>query len=88
MNTPKTRVWYAPAVVWQHKSTVIAAFSILGILSHLSLRHGFRGPAAIYQAPLLATLVLGGLPLLFDLLRKLLMCWRCLTPCAPPFLPR
>jgi heavy metal translocating P-type ATPase len=36
------------------------------------LRFGFRSAPGIYQIPLLVTLVLGGLPLLYDLLRKLL----------------
>ena len=36
------------------------------------LRFGFRTTPGTYQIPLLATLVLGGLPLLYDLLRKLL----------------
>ncbi len=65
-------VWYSPASVWQHKSTIIAAFSIVAILSHLGLRYGFHSAAEIYQIPLLVTLILGGLPLLYDLLRKIL----------------
>ena len=39
---------------------------------HLVLRFGFHTTPGTYQIPLLATLVLGGLPLLYDLLRKLL----------------
>jgi P-type E1-E2 ATPase len=39
---------------------------------HLVLRFGFHTTSAMYQIPLLATLVLGGLPLIYDLLRKLL----------------
>ena len=65
-------VWYSPAGVWQHKSTIIAALSIVAILSHLGLRYGFHCPAETYQIPLLVTLILGGLPLLYDLLRKIL----------------
>jgi heavy metal translocating P-type ATPase len=38
----------------------------------LVLRFGFHTSPATYQIPLLATLALGGLPLLYDLLRKLL----------------
>ena len=54
------------------RTTVIAALSLAAIALHLVLRFGFHAPAGIYQIPLLATLVLGGLPLLSDLLRKLL----------------
>ena len=39
---------------------------------HLALRFGFHATPATYQIPLLATLAIGGLPLLYDLLRKLL----------------
>ena len=60
------------ASVWRRKSTVIAALSIVGIVSHLVLRFGFHTTPEHYRIPLLATLVLGGLPMLYDLLRKLL----------------
>ena len=39
---------------------------------HLVLRFGFHTTPGTYQIPLMATLALGGLPLLYDLLRKLL----------------
>jgi hypothetical protein len=45
---------------------MIAAFSILAIVVHLVLRFGFHTAPGTYQIPLLATLVLGGLPLLYD----------------------
>jgi heavy metal translocating P-type ATPase len=60
------------SALWHHKTTVIAAFSVAAILLHLMLRFGFHTTSRIYQVPLLATLVIGGLPLLYDLLRKLL----------------
>ena len=44
----------------------------MAILLHLVLRFGFHTTPGTYQIPLLATLALGGLPLLYDLLRKLL----------------
>ncbi len=69
---PPGRSWYSPSGLWQRKTTVIAALSVVGIALHLVLRFGFHSTAATYQIPLLATLVLGGLPLLYDLLRKLL----------------
>jgi len=58
--------------IWQRKSTVIAAFSIVAIISYLLLRFGFHATPDANQIPLLAALVLGGLPMLYDLLRKLL----------------
>ena len=69
---PPARPWYSPSNLWQRKTTIIAAFSIAAILVHLVLRFGFHTAPGIYQIPLLATLVLGGLPMLYDLLRKLL----------------
>ena len=64
--------WYSSPGLWQRKSTVIAAFSIVAILSYLLLRFGFQATPETYRIPLLATLILGGLPMLYDLLRKLL----------------
>jgi len=69
---PPIRSWYSPSGLWQRKTTVIAALSIAGILLHLVLRLGLRTAPGSYHLPLLATLVVGGLPLLYDLLRKLL----------------
>src|SRR5450756_949273 len=69
---PPSQSWYSPAGLWQRKTTVIAALSIGGISAHLALRFAFHAPPGTYQIPLLATLVIGGLPLLYDLLRKLL----------------
>ena len=58
--------------LWNHKSAVIAALAIVGIISHLVMRFGFHTAAGTYQIPLLVTLLVGGLPLLYDLSRKLL----------------
>ena len=69
---PPIRSWYSLSGLWQRKTTVIAALSIAGILLHLVLRLGLRTAPGSYHLPLLATLVVGGLPLLYDLLRKLL----------------
>ncbi|HWI19438.1 MAG TPA: heavy metal translocating P-type ATPase [Vicinamibacterales bacterium] len=54
------------------KTTLIAVLSVAAILLHLLLRYGLRTTPEIYLSPLLATLALGGLPLVVDLLRKLL----------------
>ena len=71
-ETPPGESWKSAAGVWHRKTAVIAAFSIAAIALHLVLRFGFHAAPGTYQIPLLATLVLGGLPLLYDLLRKLL----------------
>ena len=68
----RSQSWNSPSGLWLRKTTVIAALSIAAILLHLVLRFGFHTTAGTYQIPLLATLALGGLPLLYDLLRKLL----------------
>ena len=70
-NVP-SQPWYSPTVLWQRKSAVIAALSILGIITFLLLRYGFHSTPGTYQIPLLVTLVLGGIPMLYDLLCKLL----------------
>jgi heavy metal translocating P-type ATPase len=69
---PVDRSWNSPSGPWHRKTTVIAGLSIAAILLHLVLRFGFHTTPGAYQVPLLATLTLGGLPLLYDLLRKLL----------------
>jgi heavy metal translocating P-type ATPase len=69
---PLDQPWSAPSGQWRSKATVIAAFSIVAILLHLLFRFGFHAAPRAYQSPLFVTLALGGLPLLYDLLRKLL----------------
>lgn len=54
------------------KNTVIAGFALAAIALHLLLRFGWRAGAGAVQAPLLAALILGGAPLVFDLLKKAL----------------
>ncbi len=62
----------APSALWRRKSLVIATLSMLAIAVHLALRFGFGAEPGISRIPLLATLAVGGIPLLYDLLRKLL----------------
>ena len=64
--------WHSPSGPWRRKTTVIAALSIAAILSHLVLRFGVHTAPGTYHIPLLVTLAVGGVPLLYDLLRKLL----------------
>ncbi len=71
-ETPPGRSWNSPSGLWHRKTTVITTLSIAAILLHLAFRFGFHTTPGTYQIPLLATLALGGLPLLYDLFRKLL----------------
>jgi len=50
----------------------IAFLAITGIAVHLVLRFGLRVSASVHQIPLIAVLVIGGAPLVIELLRKLL----------------
>ena len=71
ITPPASPGWYSPAVLWQRKSTIIAALSLVGIATHLLFRFGLHSPENITRIPLLATLVIGGLPMLYELLGKL-----------------
>ncbi len=64
--------WVSPSGLWRRKTTIIALLSLAAILLHLVLRFGLHTSSGTYQIPLVATLVMGGLPMLYDLLRKLL----------------
>ena len=69
---PLSRSRNSPSGLWHRRTTIIAALATAAILSHLVLRFGFHTTPGTSQIPLVATLALGGLPLLNDLLRKLL----------------
>ena len=56
--------------IWS-KETYIALFAILGILAHLIIRYGLHASVAQYNSPLILILLIGGAPLLFDLLRRM-----------------
>jgi len=49
---------------------VIAAVTLVGIAVHLILRYAVHAEVRTYQIPLWIVLVFGGLPLLYDLLKK------------------
>ena len=55
--------------IWSRRTSVIASFSVAAILLYLILRFGLHSRGA--EIPLLATLALGGTPLVYELLRKL-----------------
>lgn len=58
--------------LWPRKSTLIAVLALMGIVTHIVLRFGFDAKTSTQHLPLLITLVIGGVPMLYDLLRKLL----------------
>src|ERR1700731_61072 len=66
------RDWFWEMVIniWSRRISIIASFSVAAILLHLILRFGLHMRRA--EIPLLATLALGGTPLVYELLRKLL----------------
>ena len=53
--------------------TVIAYLAIVGIVAHLILRYPLHASRAAWQAPLIAVLAVGGIPLVVRLTRKLLV---------------
>ena len=55
--------------IWSRRTSVIASFAVAAILLYLILRFGVHMHQA--EIPLLATLALGGTPLVYELLRKL-----------------
>src|SRR6187401_3253705 len=69
---PRSRFWNSLAAVWRRRTTVIAVFAAVAIVVNLILRFAFHMSPGAYQIPLLATLALGGIPLVLELLQKLL----------------
>jgi len=69
---PHGWLWESLTAIWRRKTTVIVALCVLAILVHLMLRFALQVSPAAYQLPLLATLALGGIPLLYELFKKLL----------------
>src|SRR6516225_3020160 len=69
---PLARFWESIGAVSRRKTSVIAVFATAAILVHLILRFALRTNPGVYQIPLLATLALGGIPLVYELLKNLL----------------
>ncbi len=65
----RDRFWSMAINIWSRRTSVIASFSAVAILLYLILRFGLHRHRA--EIPLLATLALGGTPLVYELLRKL-----------------
>ena len=72
LPSPIPQTWTSLPGLWNRKTTIIALFSTAAIVLHLVLRFALHANPGTYQAPLLATFALGGLPLLYDLLLKVL----------------
>ena len=66
----RDRFWETAVNIWSRRTSIIASFSVAAILLHLILRFSLHTRRA--EIPLLATLALGGTPLVYELLRKLL----------------
>jgi hypothetical protein len=79
---PSGRFWNSLAAVWRHRTTVIAVFAAVAIVVNLILRFAFHMSPGAYQIPLLATLALGGIPLVLELLQKLFAATGHLSPVA------
>jgi heavy metal translocating P-type ATPase len=75
-NSPVTET-LANEPVSDRKNAAIAVLSIIGILAHLAIRYGVQAQLPqwfgleLYKLPLVLTLLLGGLPLVVELLVKL-----------------
>ncbi len=69
---PQPRVTAGPVADLKSRSdTAIAVLAVAGITTHLFLRYVFFAPVLAQLIPLYATLILGGLPLLFRLIQKI-----------------
>jgi len=53
------------------KETYIAGFTFVAILLHVILRYALHFPSLTYHLPLFAALLIGGVPMVWDLLKKL-----------------
>ena len=71
-ESPSPHFWLALRQVWGKKTVAIAILALFGIAAHLVLRFSFNSAAETNRIPLFIVLALGGGPLVFDLLRKLL----------------
>jgi heavy metal translocating P-type ATPase len=69
---PFARFWETISAVSRRKTSVIAVFAAAAILVHLILRFALHTSPGVYQVPLLVTLALGGIPLVYELLKNLL----------------
>ena len=67
-----TAIRESMSALWQRRTTIIAVIAVTAIALNLLLRFVLQTNPAIYEIPLLTTLALGGGPLVYELLVKLL----------------
>lgn len=72
VSTPASRQSKEKWSAWWLGPTAISILAIAGILANLILRYLVRTEEATYQSPVIAVLVLGGIPLVFSLAAKAL----------------
>jgi heavy metal translocating P-type ATPase len=58
--------------IWRRRTSLITVLSLAGIAAHVFLRFGLHASVIVQHIPLWAILGIGGIPLLYDLLKKLL----------------
>ena len=55
-----------------NKETYIAGFTLVAIALHVALKYALHFPALTYNPPLFAALLVGGIPMVWQLLKKLM----------------
>ena len=53
------------------KETYIAGFTLVAIILHVVLKYALRSPSLTFLAPLYAALLVGGIPMVWELVKKL-----------------
>ncbi len=71
LRAPFVRVAGTLRLAGRHTTALIAALTLAGIVVHLSLRFGWHLERRLADLPLIAVIVVGGVPLLYDLVKKL-----------------
>ena len=69
---PVRRFWESITILHRRRTSVIAVFSAIAILVHLLLRFALHTSPGISRIPLMAALVCGGIPLVYELAKNLL----------------
>ena len=69
---PVRTFWKSVTILHRRRTSVIAVFSATAILVHLLLRFALHTSPAVFQIPLLAALIFGGIPLIYELAKNLL----------------
>src|SRR5271165_3757981 len=64
--TASSKPGFAPS-----KETLIAGFTLVAIALHVVLKYAFHFPTLAFNSPLFAALIIGGIPMLWVLLKKL-----------------